>query len=139
MDERTLRVINIAAICVAIVIILFAWYVMPFQFCWAFLLILIIFVIVGFVNVAREVPEMKLGAEEATILLFGLLLLGFAWFYMRDQFMWAILVVLLLLLFAEFTKLARWLRGITNIQVIIQRKENEGKEKAEEGDHQDNK
>ena len=52
-----------------------------------------------------------------------LFILGFAWFYMREQVCWAAILVLFMLIFIEFLKLKKWLKDTVSIQVIIHKNE----------------
>jgi hypothetical protein len=65
----------------------------------------------------------------------AIFILGFTWFYLRDQFCFAGYFVVLLLVLAEYLKLKKWLKDVVNIQVIIHKKEKDEDRKADDRDN----
>ncbi len=122
MDKQTLNIFNTAVIIVILVLALFSWFYLRDQFMWGMILIILLLIVAGLVNVLPGLPRQKMGPLDIGVAIAAVIILGFAWFYMRDQCMWAVMVVLLLLLLVGYVKLAKWLREVVNIQVIVHKK-----------------
>ena len=63
------------------------------------------------------------------MVIIGIILVGFTFVYLRDQFCLAVflvvILVLMVLLTVEYIKLKKWLKGTVNIQITIHKKEDE--------------
>ncbi len=112
MDIRQLASINVAAIVLAIVAIAFGWLYMQEQFFWAITAAVLAIMLAGYLDLRQLIlgfvyggKRPATGGPNATLrqlLRMGnvaaagvaFLIWAFAWFYMREQFMWAIIVTL---------------------------------------------
>jgi UDP-N-acetylmuramyl pentapeptide phosphotransferase/UDP-N-acetylglucosamine-1-phosphate transferase len=135
VDKRTLNLLNAAAIILVLAVALLAWFYIRDQFMWAVLLIILILLFAGFVHITGKLPWQVLGVYEAAVAAAAMIILGFAWFYMRDQFCWAGYLVILLLVIALGLKLVNWFRDVVSIQVVIHKNEKGEGRKADEEDN----
>jgi hypothetical protein len=122
MDRRILNIFNAAILVAIIAIALLSWFYLRDQFMWGIILIIFMLMFASLVNVLPNLPRQKISAADVGVALAAVFILGFAWFYMRDQCMWAVIVVLLLLLLVGYAKLMRWLKDVVSVQVIVHKK-----------------
>jgi hypothetical protein len=129
MEQQTLNIFNAAALVVIVAIALFCWFYMTDQFPWAILLITLILLATIFVNATHR---SRMGINDTAMAIAAIAILGFAWFYMRDQFCFAGYLVVLLLALTEYLKLKKWLKDVVSIQVIVHKNEKDEDRKAED-------
>jgi hypothetical protein len=115
LKDHFLSIFNGIAILAIIFVVAFMWVYMNGQFMWAPILVILILLLMLYVNsrkmLVQYIEERKkslnrpvdMKAERRLNIINGvaiiaiLLIAMFAWVYMREQFMWAILLIMLIL------------------------------------------
>jgi uncharacterized membrane protein len=116
MDDRTLKILNVMAVLAILLIGVFSWIYMRDQFMWGIRLMELILLLVLLLNIRhvlmRYVKERRKSMNKETdvkadrrlniindvAIIAALVIAAFSWIYMRDQFMWGIVLIALILL-----------------------------------------
>lgn len=132
MADKRLNIINIAAAAAAIFVVVLFWlYVPREQFLWGVYLILLILIMVAYANVRqplidyiearkkkKNTPPDPKGEQRlkifnyaglAVVLVIGIL----CWLFMREQFMWAAILMVLVLLIMILVNAGKIIKDIT--------------------------
>jgi len=123
-------IFNAGMVIAIVAIILLSWFYLREQFMWGIILVVLLLLFAGYVNAMRKAPWRGTGVPDAAVAVLAVLVLGFAWFYMREQFCWAGNFVILLVILVQLMKVISWLKGTVSIQVIIHKNEKDEDRKA---------
>lgn len=123
MDKQSLMIFNSVMIVITCLVLVFSWFYMKEQFIWGIILVVLLLLFTGYTNVMRKFPWQGMSASDTAIVVIAIFILGFAWFYLREQVCWAAILVLFMLIFIEYLKLKKWLKDTVSIQVVIHKNE----------------
>jgi len=132
MADKRLNIINIAAAAAAIFVVVLFWlYVPREQFLWGVYLILLILIMVAYANVRqplidyiearkkkKNTPPDPKGEQRLKIFNYAslvvVLVIGIlCWLFMREQFMWAAILMVLVLLIMILVNAGKIIKDIT--------------------------
>ena len=129
MNERFLMIFNAGIVIAIVTFILFSWFYLREQFMWGIILVVLLLLFAGYVNAMRKAPWRSTRVQDAAVAILACLVLGFTWFYMREQFCLAGNFVIFLVILVELLKVISWLKGTVSIQVIIHKNEKDEERK----------
>lgn len=116
MDDRSLKIINAMAVLAILLIGAFSWIYMRDQFMWGIVLMALILLLVLYMNIGQMLmryikerrksmnketdikAERRLNIINYVTIIAVLVIAVFSWIYIREQFMWGIMLIALILL-----------------------------------------
>jgi hypothetical protein len=104
MDDKQIKIYNAITAAIILVAIFLFWFFLPQQLMWAVILAILLIILAVLVNAGKKLPWQGLGTDEVVLVIIAMIILGFAWFYMPEQFTWAVFDVVVLVLLAELLK-----------------------------------
>jgi asparagine N-glycosylation enzyme membrane subunit Stt3 len=101
MDNNWIKTYNTITAAVILVVIFLFWFFVQDQFIWAVILAIFLIILAILVNARKKLPWQGLNTDDVVLSVISMVILGYAWFYMPEQFTWAIFDVVVLVLLAE--------------------------------------
>lgn len=130
LKDPLLLIFNVAAVIAILFVAIFTWVYMNAQFAWGIQLIMLILLLVLYVNTRKSIiqyieerkkslskpvdikAEQRLNIINGTAIIAILLVAVVAWIYMSEQFMWAVILIILILLLVGFINVRKLISDI---------------------------
>jgi uncharacterized protein (DUF486 family) len=107
MNKRGKDILNIATIVTVLVILVFSWFYIREQFMWGVILSVVILMVVSLANLVTGSVGRQINRYDALAAFAIIIIATSAWFYFREQFSWAVILITLIIIYAGYLHLKK--------------------------------